>query len=95
MDEVSQDTRQVILKFTIQDNVASIQAPAGAKVLSCAWQDEAVQIWLLADPEIPKVNRTVLLHTTGHTVYGEKWEFCGTVIASKKRVFHVFLTLND
>lgn len=67
--------------------------PAGAKVMSVAWRKSRVVLWALVDPEVPKVKRRVKLLSTGNEISGEGWEFAGTALAPRDRIFHVFLEI--
>jgi hypothetical protein len=93
--EAEQKTRQVILKYPLGtvESSEDIVMPAGARILSAGWHDGELQLWVLADPEVPKVHRRVCVRSTGHEVIGEEWEYFGTVVAPRKRVFHVFVEI--
>lgn len=90
MPETDQKTRGVIVKYDLA-NETELMIPAGARVLSVGWQRPHVRLWMLVDPQVPKVKRRVLMLSTGHEIVGDNWEFCGTAQAPIGLVFHVFL----
>jgi hypothetical protein len=90
VDKVSNQTRGSIWKYDLEHD-GVIEMPAGAKVLSTGWQKPHVRMWVLVDPEIPKVKRRVKLLSTGNEIVGDGWEFVGTVLATPDLVHHVFL----
>lgn len=92
MDQASTQTRGTILKFDLAHE-GEIVVPAGAKVLSVGWQKPHVRMWMLADPELPKVKRRVKLLSTGHEIVDDGWEFAGTALAPLALVHHVFLEI--
>lgn len=92
MDNVSQQARGSIWKYELA-NDGVLEMPAGAKVMSVGWKKPHLWMWVLVDPEVPKVKRRVKLLSTGNEVVGEGWEFAGTVLAPLGLVHHVFLEI--
>lgn len=82
--------RSVIWKYDLAYD-AILEMPAGGKVLSVAFQKPHVRLWMLVDPEVPKLKRRVRLLSTGHELCGDSWEYAGMAIAPLGVVFHVFI----
>jgi hypothetical protein len=91
MDEVGHTTRSVIWTYDLA-HLAKLQIPAGAKILSAGWKKPHLRLFVMVDPEVPKVTRQVAVLSTGQELEGEGWEFVGTVIAPLRLVYHVFIS---
>jgi hypothetical protein len=83
-------TRGVIWRYDLADQ-AILRMPAGARVLNVGWESSGARIWIMADPELPKLERRVKMISTGGELDPERWDFAGTVIAPGALVWHVFL----
>lgn len=76
----------------------TIEMPEGSLILSVQAQLQAdgvleeVCMWVLVDPDLPKVPREFVVYGTGHPVRDDRVEkFLGTVqLSGGKLVFHVF-----
>ena len=92
MSENPADTaRSVVLSYALRlEHGEQLQIPAGAKALSVAWHDGGIRLYVLADPEVPKVFRRVRVISTGNEMRGDGWDFAGTVVRGRK-IWHVFL----
>ena len=74
-------------------DMQGIDMPRGAEILSVQMQgNQGAKLWVLVDPSKPKVNRTIIIHGTGHPVLQpENKKFIGTIqIDDGALVFHVF-----
>ena len=91
MNETRKVARGTILKIRVA-HLEPFQVPADARPLSVGWEDGHCCLWMIADPEVPKVTRRPLLLSTGHELAGDGFEFCGTIQAPGRRVFHVFIS---
>lgn len=82
--------RAVIWRYDLSDQ-AILRMPAGARVLNVGWESSAARLWVMADPDMPKLERRVKMISTGAELDPERWEFAGTIIAPGALVWHVFL----
>lgn len=79
-----------IVSFTlVQLHVQFVSIPFGAKFLSVSVKNGQLTAYALVDPQLPKVQRKVLVVSTGNQIPSEKWEFVGTAL-EKGNVWHVF-----
>lgn len=70
----------------------TIELPKGSLVLSARGQDGKVCIWVLLDPEAPRIKRRFKVFGTGHKVPDDlNLIFIGTALLDGGAlVFHVF-----
>lgn len=94
MNQSSQQTRGSIWKYEVENNHV-LELPAGARVLSVGWDKLRLipMLYVLVDPEVPKVKRRVKVLTTGHEITGDNWEFAGSAMAPLAVAYHVFLEI--
>jgi hypothetical protein len=65
----------------VREDVYNLQMPKGAKILSCGVQNGRCHLWVLVDPEAPKVNRVIHRYGTGwDQVPEDGTNFIGTCI---------------
>lgn len=88
------NSANVVWKFPINPNndVTKIMLPLGATPLSVQLQHNAVQLWVLCNPdeEICK-ERTFRLVATGEEFHEPKFAYIGTIQAEGGRyIFHLF-----
>lgn len=68
-----------------------LQIPKGGRVLSVDEQNGDIYIWVLANPNAEKEDRTFLVYGTGHDIPDNPMWFVGTVqLMGGKLVFHIF-----
>ncbi|MBP7141710.1 MAG: hypothetical protein KBA71_07360 [Opitutaceae bacterium] len=86
-------SRHIAIVFELE-RVGSqvIAVPADCRFLSVAAKGQAIRLFGLCDPELPKVRREVKIISTGHRIDGNAWEFAGTAV-TRGRVFHVFVEI--
>lgn len=56
----------VVWKFHLLDIQCAINVPLYGEILSAGQQNEQFYIWILVDPEAPKVTRNFVIAGTGH-----------------------------
>ncbi len=81
-----------IWKFPIEiTDRQTVNMPKTATILSVQIQHGAVYMWALVDTEEPTVDRTFIVHGTGHPCICDASEYIGTFqVASGALVFHLF-----
>lgn len=83
-----------IWKYTLSSKDSfSLEIPENAEILSLHMQSGEPCIWVLCDPNLPKVERTFFLYGTGHPITQDMdWlRFVGTFLIEKDLlVFHLF-----
>lgn len=94
MNQKAQQTRGSIWKYDLEHD-GVLEMPAGAKVLSVGWDKVRILpvLYVLVDPEVPKLKRRVKLLSTGNELIGDGWDFAGTVHGPLSTVHHVFLEI--
>lgn len=83
---------QTIWKFPVSPEM-KVQLPADAVVLTIQAQFGEPQMWVLLDPDAPKVDRCFRAFGTGHPIESTLtvWNYVGTFqIHDGALVFHVF-----
>ncbi|MBP1433998.1 DUF7352 domain-containing protein [Acinetobacter baumannii] len=82
--------------LAIQDN-QSIEMPAGSKALCIDTQQGDPQLWVLCDPEMPKIKYNILCVGTGHEITKPIGQYLGTIqiLRAVPLVFHFFSSLAD
>lgn len=90
--EANRIGRGVIWRYDIADG-AVLRIPAGARLLHVGWESAAIRLWVMVDPQLPKLERRVKAVPTGGELDPEGWEFVGTVITPQALVWHVFLQI--
>ena len=80
-----------IWKFPIEiTDRQTVNMPKTATILSVQIQHGAVCMWALVDTEEPTVDRTFIVHGTGHPCICDASEYIGTFqVASGALVFHL------
>jgi len=73
----------------VQLNVQFVSIPFGARFLSVTVKNGQLTAYALVDLQLPKVQRKVLVVSTGKQIPSERWEFVGTAVEEGK-VWHVF-----
>lgn len=86
-----------IWKFKV-DPEKPVEMPAGARLLSVAFQGDDLCVWAEVDPDAPKVQRRFTVVGTGHDLPSAPGEFVGTahtdgiagIFGFGALVFHVY-----
>ena len=81
-----------IYKYALEvTDEQTVLMPKGSKVLSCAVQNNHLQVWALVDPRAAFVAHSFRIAGTGQAAPVAAVGFIGTVfMASDHLVFHVF-----
>lgn len=91
---MSLDRSLTVHKFPIPPGVFKLMLPRGARILDAQMQGDQPQMWVLLDPDGPKVERTFYAVGTGHTIEGAGYDnlrYCGTFqMQGGSLVFHLF-----
>lgn len=82
-------TRQTVVRYDIADG-CELLLPFGAKPLACLWHEGGPKLWVMADPELPKVRRRVAMISTGHALDGE-WEHVPGLVQDGAHLWLVFV----
>lgn len=61
----------IIWKCPIHTGFTEYQLPANAKILDAQEQEERPCIWVLFDPDVPRVRRVFFCTTTGEPIFEE------------------------
>lgn len=89
---------KTIFKYALalQDN-QTIEMPAGCKALCIDTQQGDPQLWVLCDPEMPKIKYNILCVGTGHEITKPVGQYLGTIqiFRAVPLVFHFFSSLAD
>jgi hypothetical protein len=82
----------VVYKYPLRPWSIFLDIPQGARILSCGAQGSEVVVWVLCDPDAPRVGRIVAGHPTGVKIPPalKDAEFVGTAQMDDGLVFHVF-----
>jgi len=82
--------------LAIQDN-QTIEMPAGSKALCIDTQHGDPKLWVLCDPNMPKISYEVLCVGTGHEINKPIGQYLGTIhiLRAVPLVFHFFSSLAD
>ena len=77
--------------------VTSIEMPAGSKALCIDTQHGDPQLWVLCDPDMPKISYDILCVGTGHEIKKPIGQYLGTIqiFRAVPLVFHFFSSLAD
>ena len=68
-----------------------VEMPAGAQILSAAYQSGQIVVYALVDSEAPVETRSVWVYPTGReVVLAESAKFIGTVRTDIGLMFHIF-----
>ncbi|MFW2163132.1 hypothetical protein ACG93T_17440 [Acinetobacter beijerinckii] len=82
--------------LAIQDN-QTIEMPAGSKALCIDVQHGDPKLWVLCNPDMPKISYEVLCVDTGQEINKPIGQYLGTIHISRAvpLVFHFFSSLAD
>ncbi|WP_314338954.1 hypothetical protein [Acinetobacter guillouiae] len=89
---------KMIFKFPLEiQNNQTIEMPAGSKALCIDIQHGDPQLWVLCDPEMPKIKYNILCVGTGHEITKPVGQYLGTIqiYRAVPLVFHFFSSLVD
>lgn len=81
---------QKVFKYEIRPKINEILLPKDSTILSTAFQDDDLYIWVLVDPEKSTLIRKFQAFGTGHEIHVKIKNFIGTAHESHGLVFHVF-----
>ncbi len=60
------------------------------EVVHVGMQGAELFVWVLGDPTMPPVTRSLVVYGTGQTIANSNLRFVGTVITQRGYVWHVF-----
>ena len=81
---------ETIFKYEIDPHVSGIRMPAGAEVLSVAFQGEKFCLWVKVNPDAETELRSFVACGTGHKIPSGELKFIGTGHMDNGLVFHAF-----
>lgn len=78
-----------IYKYPIERTGLTAEMPEGARIVSCQFQDGAISLWAIVDPDAPLYRRSFRVVGTGQDV-APNWTHIAT-LQQGSFVWHVFM----